>query len=516
MAGVDTTRSQLNGGTPAARLPRPATSGWPLQRLASPTQGAGQNAGGQGPKAAPPRAREQASRGCRLPRPATSGWPLQRLASPPQWAGQNAGGQGPKAARDGEQASRGSPCFRQPSMAAGAAGRHARAPKRPSAQGPPRAPGPQAPAPSAGARARVVFLGKRSSPAGKRVVAGRKTGRRRPENGSSPAGKRVVDAGETSGHEAPHFTRPDSSPAPAADSADFAGAADSTTAPTVSKPALFRQRVPCTNFPVWPGQSIVQPMFVEKSALPIFPHVGMAAAAPLSGPTVFSVKPWTVNRPHSDGLSRRALDRPDSSPAPAADSADFVGAADSTTAPAVSKPALFRQRVPCTNFPVWPGQSIVQPMFVEKSALPIFPHVGMAAAAPLSGPTVFSVKPWTVNRPHSESAPAADSAAFADFAGSADSALPIPQLHKSAPPIFPAGGMAATAPMSRPAVLSVKPWTVQPVPRSRERCRIASQPPRRRAPGGARGGTNRSDMGLNLSGSWQQGHSATYNTPSRI
>ena len=30
------------------------------------------------------------------------------------------------------------------------------------------------------------------------------------------------------------------------------------------------------------------------------------------------------------------------------------------------------------------------------------------------------------------------------------------------------------------------------------------------------GGTNRCDMGLDLSGSWQQGHSATYNTPSRI
>ncbi len=30
------------------------------------------------------------------------------------------------------------------------------------------------------------------------------------------------------------------------------------------------------------------------------------------------------------------------------------------------------------------------------------------------------------------------------------------------------------------------------------------------------GGTNRSDARLNLSGSWQQGHSATYNTPSRI
>lgn len=33
---------------------------------------------------------------------------------------------------------------------------------------------------------------------------------------------------------------------------------------------------------------------------------------------------------------------------------------------------------------------------------------------------------------------------------------------------------------------------------------------------GGGGGTNLSDTGLNLSGSWQQGHSATYNTPSRI
>ncbi|CAN6871594.1 unnamed protein product, partial [Brassica oleracea] len=31
-----------------------------------------------------------------------------------------------------------------------------------------------------------------------------------------------------------------------------------------------------------------------------------------------------------------------------------------------------------------------------------------------------------------------------------------------------------------------------------------------------RGGSNLSDKGLNLSGSWQQGHSATYNTPSRF
>ncbi|XXG87729.1 hypothetical protein AAC387_Pa12g0174 [Persea americana] len=35
-------------------------------------------------------------------------------------------------------------------------------------------------------------------------------------------------------------------------------------------------------------------------------------------------------------------------------------------------------------------------------------------------------------------------------------------------------------------------------------------------PLGGGGGTNLCDMGLNLSGSWQQGHSATYNTPSRI
>lgn len=30
------------------------------------------------------------------------------------------------------------------------------------------------------------------------------------------------------------------------------------------------------------------------------------------------------------------------------------------------------------------------------------------------------------------------------------------------------------------------------------------------------GGTNRSDAGPNLSGSWQQGHSAAYNTPSPL
>ncbi len=45
---------------------------------------------------------------------------------------------------------------------------------------------------------------------------------------------------------------------------------------------------------------------------------------------------------------------------------------------------------------------------------------------------------------------------------------------------------------------------------------VASPSFRGKLNGNGGGGTNRSDAGLNLSGSWQQGHSATYNTPSRI
>ena len=94
--------------------------------------------------------------------------------------------------------------------------------------------------------------------------------------------------------------------------------------------------------------------------------------------------------------------------ASAAESADTVPrAADSNTAPTVSKPALFRQRAPLTNFPAWPGQSSVQPLFVEKSLLPIFPRfqasaaesadtVPRAATAPVSKPAVFLVEPWTI------------------------------------------------------------------------------------------------------------------------
>ena len=95
--------------------------------------------------------------------------------------------------------------------------------------------------------------------------------------------------------------------------------------------------------------------------------VPRAATAPVSKPAVFLVEPWTIQ----SVLTHR--------PAPAADCADFVGAADSNTAPTVSEPALFRQRVPSTNFPAWPGQSSVQPLFVEKSALPNFPDEPAAA-----------------------------------------------------------------------------------------------------------------------------------------
>lgn len=50
--------------------------------------------------------------------------------------------------------------------------------------------------------------------------------------------------------------------------------------------------------------------------------------------------------------------------------------------------------------------------------------------------------------------------------------------------------------------------------RGRENLKVENDSKIRRGEGG--GGTNRSDKGLNLSGSWQQGHSAAYNTPSRI
>ncbi|KAL2223666.1 UNVERIFIED_CONTAM: hypothetical protein Sindi_3080800 [Sesamum indicum] len=48
------------------------------------------------------------------------------------------------------------------------------------------------------------------------------------------------------------------------------------------------------------------------------------------------------------------------------------------------------------------------------------------------------------------------------------------------------------------------------------RAGVAPGPSRAKEWGLEGGGTNRNDKGLNLSGSWQQGHSSAYNTPSRI
>jgi len=121
------TLSCRNAGNPAARLPRPATSGWPQQCLASPPEGAGQNAGGQGPKAAPPRAGEQASRGCpRIAQRDMAAWAMGSACRLPLSAA--------------------APVFVSLAWLRVGCG-IARA--RPSAPRPPRAPGPQAPGPSA-------------------------------------------------------------------------------------------------------------------------------------------------------------------------------------------------------------------------------------------------------------------------------------------------------------------------------------------------------------------------------
>jgi hypothetical protein len=48
------------------------------------------------------------------------------------------------------------------------------------------------------------------------------------------------------------------------------------------------------------------------------------------------------------------------------------------------------------------------------------------------------------------------------------------------------------------------------------RCRLMGVRSLRPGAGVEGGGTNPCDVGLDLSGSWQQGHSATYNAPSRI
>jgi hypothetical protein len=204
------------------------------------------------------------------------------------------------------------------------------------------------------------------------------------------------------------------------------------------------------NFPAWSGQSSVQPMFVEKSALSIFPDEPSAAqicGADFSPywhgcrcPLVWTNSPFRQALDHKSSRLKvstccrfcrlcrfRWLCRFQANAAEAdiaAESADTVPRAATApvskpavflvepwtvqpvqthrqhlvpilptlpipTLPPVPEPALFRQRVPSTTFPAWPEQSGVQPMFVKQSTLPIFPDGPPAAlncAADLSRP----------------------------------------------------------------------------------------------------------------------------------
>jgi hypothetical protein len=113
----------------------------------------------------------------------------------------------------------------------------------------------------------------------------------------------------------------------------------------------------------------------------------------VSKPAVFLIEPWTIQpvQTHRQHLLPILLTLLISSALPI------------PTLPAMPEPALFRQRVPSMTFPAWPGQSGVQPMFVEQSALPIFPDEPPAAQICAAGfsrrwhgchrPNVFSVKP---------------------------------------------------------------------------------------------------------------------------
>ena len=68
----------------------------------------------------------------------------------------------------------------------------------------------------------------------------------------------------------------------------------------VQRPAHVRQKICAVDFPPTSPQR-------HKSALPIFPTGGMTVIAPISRPTVFFVKPWTVQ---SRDLENTARSRP--------------------------------------------------------------------------------------------------------------------------------------------------------------------------------------------------------------
>ena len=190
----------------------------------------------------------------------------------------------------------------------------------------------------------------------------------------------------------------------------------------------------------------------------------------------------------------------------AAESADTAPRA--ATAP-VSKPAVFL-------IEPWTIQSVLTH---RQHLLPILPTLPIFSALPI--PTLrppclnqrcfVSVSPRRIFLPGLDSPPSSP-------CSSKNLRCRFPptnlQLHKSALPIPPP--VAWLPPpqcpdqQSSPSSLGLSsPEIPGTLP---DRVAASATP----CPWRGSGGTNRSDMGLNLSGSWQQGHSATYNTPSRI
>ncbi|KAL9347212.1 hypothetical protein Peur_058584 [Populus x canadensis] len=138
----------------------------------------------------------------------------------------------------------------------------------------------------------------------------------------------------------------------------------------------------------------------------------MAAAAPMSGPTVFFVKPWAIQsvQTHRQPILpiSPALPIPTLPPAQIC-AADLSRRWHGCHRPDIQTSSPLRQALDCP-VPRSRERCRIAPcssknlrcrfsptnLQLHKSALPILPPLGMAAAAPMSGPTVFFVKPWAI------------------------------------------------------------------------------------------------------------------------